>query len=130
MYGTDRPSARSVVGLLHPVHLVTHLGPHGSHSGKRGHVRRGGERAQKRADRRKRLIPRPGTQGVRTAEKYSTVTVREVGEQRISEHEISQRAREEYGSLFRHHVQALPPCRGDRGAHHGSGAVLAGGIAP
>jgi hypothetical protein len=58
-----------------------------------------------------------------------TATVREFGEQRISEHKISQRAREEYDSLFRHHVEALPPCRGDRAAHHGSGAVLAGGIA-
>ena len=44
-------------------------------------------------------------QGEWTDPDLGTVTVREFGEQWISEHKISQRTREEYDSLFRHHVE-------------------------
>jgi hypothetical protein len=44
-------------------------------------------------------------QGEWTDPDLGTVTVREFGERWISEHKLSQRTREEYDSLFRHHVQ-------------------------
>ncbi|WP_246266080.1 N-terminal phage integrase SAM-like domain-containing protein [Pseudonocardia xinjiangensis] len=44
-------------------------------------------------------------QGEWTDPDLSTGTVQEFGEQWISEHKISLRTREEYDSLFRHHVE-------------------------